>query len=234
MHDVCERLAAVRQRIADAERRFNRSPGSVRLLAVSKTFPAAAVEEAAAAGQRCFGESYAQEAREKIARLAGRGLEWHFIGPIQSNKTHVIAELFDWVHSIDRLKVAERLSRQRGTGTAPLNVCVQVKLSHEATKSGVAPAEAEGLARRVAELPGLRLRGLMAVPAPQRDFAAQRLPFAGLRRLFERLREAGLEMDTLSMGMSADLEAAIAEGATLVRVGTAVFGPRPTLPKGTG
>lgn len=226
MQELADRLAEVKERIADAERRFHRPPGSVRLLAVSKTWPVTAVEEALRAGQRCFGESYVQEARDKVLALEGRGVEWHFIGPLQSNKTRVIAEWFDWIHSIDRLKVAERLSRQRPAGAAPLNLCVQVKLSNEAGKSGIAPAELVSLARRVADLPALRLRGLMGIPAPARDFAAQREPFARLRGMFEELRAAGLALDTLSMGMSADLEAAIAEGATLVRIGTAIFGPR--------
>jgi len=195
---------------------------------VSKTFPADAVREAHAAGQCAFGENYVQEALAKIEALADLRpqLEWHLIGPLQSNKTRVVAEAFDWVHSIDRLKIAQRLSEQRPPGMPPLQVCLQVNVSGEASKSGVAPDELPALAQAVAALPRLRLRGLMSIPEPAEGEAAQRAPHRVLRGLFERLQAQGLALDTLSMGMSADLEAAIAEGSTLVRVGTAIFGGR--------
>ena len=228
MTTISANLQAVSARITDVAARFGRDPAAVRLLAVSKTWPADDVRRAAAAGQRAFGENYVQEGVEKVAALTGMGLEWHFIGPLQGNKTRPVAEHFDWVHSIDRLKIAERLSAQRPDSLPPLSVCVQVNVSGEASKSGCAPEEAVALAHAVAALPRLRLRGLMAIPAPGGDFAAQRLPFRRLRQLYEQLRAGGLPLDTLSMGMSYDLEAAIAEGATLVRVGTAIFGERST------
>jgi len=208
-------LQAVRQRIESATRVAGRPFQSVRLLAVSKTFPPEAVREAAQAGLRDFGENYAQEGVEKIRELSALALTWHYIGPIQSNKTRAIAEHFDWVHSIDRAKIAARLAEARGAGRTEL-----------ATKSGVAPSEAAQLAKEVAALPRLKLRGLMAVPEPTPDEALQRRRFGQLRELRDRLNRDGFAMDTLSMGMSADLEAAIAEGATLVRVGTAIFGER--------
>ena len=198
----------------------------VRLLAVSKTWPADSVREAAAAGQRAFGENYVQEGAAKVDELAGLGLEWHFIGPLQSNKTRLVANRFSWVHSIDRLKIAERLSEQRDVHLPPLEVCIQVNVSGEASKSGVAPPDLPELARAVAALPRLRLRGLMAIPEPTPDVALQRARFASLRSMRDELNAAGLALDTLSMGMSDDLEAAIAEGSTLVRVGTAIFGSR--------
>jgi len=198
----------------------------VDLLAVSKTWPAAAVRDAAAAGQRRFGESYVQEAVPKVAALRDLDLEWHFIGPLQSNKTRPVAEAFAWVHSVERLKIAERLSQQRPPDLGPLNVCLQVNVSGEASKSGCAPGEVAALALAVAQLPNLRLRGLMAIPEPGEDVATQRRRFAILRELRERLAADGLVLDTLSMGMSDDLEAAIMEGATMVRVGTAIFGER--------
>jgi hypothetical protein len=200
----------------------------VALLAVSKTCPAAAVREAHAAGQRAFGENYVQEALDKIAALADlrTGLEWHLIGPLQSNKTRVVAEAFDWVHTVDRLKIAERLSAQRPAHLPPLNICLQVNVSGEASKSGVAPAELPALAQAVAGLPGLVLRGLMAIPEPAATLEAQRAPHRQLRLWRDQLLRDGLVLDTLSMGMSADLEAAVLEGATLVRVGTAIFGAR--------
>jgi len=207
-----------------------RDPSQVALLAVSKTFPAAHVIEAIAAGQHAFGENYLQEALNKIAdikaALPRAHVEWHFIGPIQSNKTRSIAASFDWVHTVERLKVAERLSAQRPAGLAPLNVCIQVNISGEASKSGALPAELPELARQVALLPNLKLRGLMAIPAPEIDCALQRAAFARLRALADVLRADGLGLDTLSMGMSADMAAAIAEGATIVRVGSAIFGDR--------
>lgn len=216
----------MRARIASAAQQFGRDPGSVSLLAVSKTWPAAPIAELAAAGQRAFGENHVQEALDKIRALAALDLEWHFIGPLQANKTRPVAENFAWVHSVDRLRIAERLSLQRPTSLPPLSVCIQVNVSGETTKSGVSAADAPALARSVAALPRLRLRGLMAIPAPTDDFAGQRRAFRCLRELLERLTADGLSVDTLSMGMSDDLEAAIAEGSTLVRVGTAIFGER--------
>jgi len=223
------RLDAVHQRIDSACAQAGRAGGSVRLLAVSKTQPADAVRAAFGAGQRAFGENYVQEALDKIAALAAlrARLEWHLIGPLQSNKTRPVAEAFDWVHSVDRLKIAQRLSEQRPPGLPPLQVCLQVNVSGEASKSGLAPAELPEVARAVAALPRLRLRGLMSIPAPAQGFEAQRAPHRALRELLAALNAQGLALDTLSMGMSDDLEAAVAEGATLVRVGTAVFGARP-------
>ncbi|MBB5426626.1 YggS family pyridoxal phosphate-dependent enzyme [Paraburkholderia atlantica] len=221
-------LADVHERIASAAQAAGRDAQSVTLLAVSKTFPADAVRAAHAAGQRAFGENYVQEALDKIQTLADlrASLEWHFIGPLQSNKTRPVAEHFDWVHSIDRLKIAQRLSEQRPDNLPPLNVCLQVNVSGEASKSGVAPDDAAAIAHQIAALPKLKLRGLMSIPEPAGDHDAQRAPHRQLRELFERLRNDGLALDTLSMGMSADLEAAVLEGATIVRVGTAIFGAR--------
>ena len=213
-------------RIAGAAEAAGRDAAEVRLLAVSKTWPADSVREAAAAGQCAFGENYVQEGAEKVDALAGLGLEWHFIGPLQSNKTRLVANRFVWVHSIDRLKIAERLSAQRDAHLPPLEVCIQVNVSGEASKSGVAPGELPELAHAVAGLPRLRLRGLMAIPEPTSDVALQRARFATLRQLRDQLNADGLALDTLSMGMSDDLEAAIAEGSTMVRVGTAIFGSR--------
>lgn len=225
---LLQRLAQVERRVREAERRFARAPGSVQLLPVSKTRPAAQIAQVAAAGHDAFGESYLQEALEKQQALAGLGLSWHFIGPIQSNKTQPIAQNFQWVHGVDREKIARRLSEQRPAGLSPLDICLQVNLSGEASKSGVAPAALPALAEYAAGLPQLRLRGLMTLPARETDFERQRVPFRRLRELLESLRERGLPLDTLSMGMSADLEAAIAEGATIVRVGSDIFGPRST------
>lgn len=219
------RLRGVRGRIAAAAARAGRDPASVELLAVSKTFEAAAVRALAAAGQRAFGENYLQEALVKQAALADLALEWHFIGPIQNNKTRAIAENFSWVHGVDRLKTAERLSAQRPPGLPPLQVCIEVNVSGEASKGGVSAEALPELAEAVAGLPRLRLRGLMTIPAPTRDTDAQRAAFRRLHELFDGLRQ-GYALDTLSMGMSADLEAAILEGATIVRVGTALFGER--------
>jgi pyridoxal phosphate enzyme (YggS family) len=224
-------LEAVRRRIREACERAGRDPATASLLAVGKTFPAERLLALAAAGQHDFGENYLQEAlakQERCAALApGMRLRWHFIGPIQSNKTRAIAEHFDWVHSVDRERIARRLSEQRPADAGPLSVCLQVNIDAEDTKSGCAPQDLPALARAVAAMPRLRLRGLMAIPAPREDFEAQREAFAAVRALFERLRAEGLALDTLSMGMSADIEAAIAEGATIVRVGTALFGERP-------
>lgn len=224
------RLAAVNERIAAACARAGREPGSVTLVAVSKTFPAQVVREAAAAGQRHFGENYVQESVGKIAELSGNGgvdgLIWHFIGPIQSNKTRAIAQNFHWVHTIDRERVARRLSEQRDAQLPALEACIEVNVSGEASKSGVNPEELQALADAVAALPRLRLRGLMAIPEPTTDEALSRRRFARLRELRDALNGRGHRMDTLSMGMSADMDAAIAEGATLVRIGTAIFGER--------
>lgn len=227
---IADKLAQVHSRIASACAAAGRPVQSVTLLAVSKTFGVDDIAEALAAGQRRFGENYVQEAVAKVAALDGLTPrpEWHLIGPVQSNKTRVVAATFDWVHSVDRLKVAERLSAQRPAGLAPLSVCVQVNVSGEASKSGLARAEVGAVARAVAALPGLRLRGLMAIPevVAGADLAAQRRPFRVLHTLFEQLRSDGLALDTLSAGMSDDLEAAILEGATMVRVGSAIFGRR--------
>ena len=218
---------AVAERIDLAARAAGRAAESVQLLAVSKTFPADAVRAVYATGQRAFGENHVQEAAAKRQSLADlTDVEWHLIGPLQGNKTRLAAATFDWVETVDRLKIAERLSTQRPAGMAPLNVCVQVNVSGESTKSGVAPAEALALALAVASLPRLRVRGIMGIPAPTADPAQQRLQFRRLRECLDHCVAAGLPMDTLSMGMSADLEAAIAEGSTQVRVGTAIFGAR--------
>jgi pyridoxal phosphate enzyme (YggS family) len=221
---IKENLEAVRRRIRLAERAAGRREGAVRLIAVSKTQPAEALVAAYACGQRDFGESYLQEALAKQDRLAHFDIGWHFIGPIQSNKTKPIAQRFDWVHSVDRLKIAERLNEHRPAHLPPLNVCLQVNVSGEASKAGVGFAELAALAAQVAQLPGLRLRGLMAIPAPTEDPAEQRASFRRLREAFDEL--ARFQLDTLSMGMSEDLEAAVSEGATMVRIGTAVFGAR--------
>lgn len=236
------RLDAVWARIRTAEQAAGRPPGAVALVAVSKTFPAETVAAAARAGQHAFGENYAQEAVAKIARLRtmpGIGpfgpLQWHFIGPIQSNKTRLIAEYFDWVQSIDRVRIAQRLAAQRPVGLPPLQILIEVNLSGEASKGGVPPAEVVAFGQEIARLPGLRLRGLMAIPAPGLPADAQRVAFGRLRALQESLRDAlrsgsdaaaAIAIDTLSMGMSADFETAIAEGATMVRIGTAIFGER--------
>jgi len=225
---IGDNLQHVRERIVTACAAAGRDPASVHLLAVSKTFPADVVREAQAAGQLAFGENYVQEGVAKIEALADlRGkLEWHCIGPLQSNKTRVVATHFDWVHSIDRLKIAERLAEQRPAELPPLQVCLQVNVDAGANKSGVPPGEALALARAVAALPRLRLRGLMAIPEPTPDFESQRALFLAAARVFEAIRADGIALDTLSLGMSADLEAAIAAGSTMVRVGTAIFGRR--------
>ncbi|MDB5907508.1 MAG: Pyridoxal phosphate homeostasis protein [Massilia sp.] len=230
MSTIAHKLQAVDATIHAASKAAGRDPASVQLLAVSKTFPAEAVLEAIGAGQRAFGENYLQEALDKIAAVAAalpdEQVEWHFIGPIQSNKTRPIAASFAWVHAVERLKIAQRLSEQRPADLPPLNVCIQVNISGESSKSGATPDELPELARQVAALPNLKLRGLMAIPEPETDAAKQRIAFAHLRALAEKLRACGLGLDTLSMGMSADLGAAIAEGATIVRVGSAIFGSR--------
>src|SRR5471032_1246654 len=234
MSTIDQNLQAIAATIVAAAAEARRAPDAVRLLAVSKTFGPEVVLEAMRAGQRAFGENYLQEALDKIAAVAVAAatdpvdtpVEWHFIGPIQSNKTRPIAEHFDWVHTVEREKIAQRLSEQRPAGMAPLQICLQVNISGEASKSGVAPAELAELAHKVAALPNLTLRGLMAIPEPAVAFETQRAAFARLRVLYERLRADGLALDTLSMGMSADLRAAVAEGATIVRVGSAIFGIR--------
>ena len=228
MTTVIDNLQQVHSRIAAACAAAARPVDSVTLLAVSKTFPPEAVRAAFAAGQRQFGENYVQEALDKIAALADlrQHITWHLIGPLQSNKTRPVAAAFDWVHSVDRLKIAQRLSEQRPAGLPPLQLCLQVNISGEASKSGLLPPEVLAVAQAVARLPNLCLRGLMAIPEPAVDAAAQRTPHRALRELLAALNATGLALDTLSMGMSADLEAAVAEGATLVRVGTAIFGGR--------
>ena len=224
---VIGRLAAIHDRIAKAENKATRPPGTVQLIAVSKTQPSAIIREAYEAGQRHFGENYLQEALEKMWALADLpDITWHFIGPIQTNKTRQIAASFNWVHTLDRLRIAERLSQQRPAGLPPLNVCIQVNISGEDTKSGVLPDQLAALARAVVQLPQLRLRGLMAIPAPCDNPDRQRLSFHALHNALNAL--AMPQLDTLSMGMSADLESAIQEGATHVRIGTALFGARTT------
>ena len=230
MSTIAHNLQAVDDSITAAASAVGRARAEVQLLAVSKTFPAAAGLEAIAAGQSAFGENYLQEGLDKIAAVslaaAGRAIEWHFIGPIQSNKTRPIATSFDWVHTVERLKIAQRLSEQRPVDLPLLNICLQVNISGEASKSGVAAEELLELAQHVAQLPRLRLRGLMAIPEAQTDASLQRAAFARLRKLADGLRAKGIALDTLSMGMSGDLEAAVAEGATIVRVGSAIFGSR--------
>lgn len=226
MTKISTQLSAVRERIQAACRVAGRPPEAVTLLAVSKTFGADAVQAAFEAGQTAFGENYIQEAVEKITTLRQLPLEWHCIGPVQSNKTRLVAEHFDWVHTVDRLKIAQRLSEQRPAGLPPLQVCIQVNVDGGPTKSGVVPADALALAQAVAGLPGLRLRGLMCIPEPAPDFATACQVFNRARILLADLNAQGLKLDTLSMGMSDDLEAAIASGSTLVRVGSAIFGSR--------
>ncbi len=223
---TAKNITIVQDRIRRASQNCGRDAAEITLLGVGKTRPASAIRAAFEAGLDQFGENYLQEALDKIAALSDLPLTWHFIGPVQSNKTRPIAEHFHWIHSVDRLKIARRLSEQRPHELHPLQVCLQVNISGEESKSGVTPAELPELAAAVAELPGLTLRGLMAIPEASDDPERQRAPFAALRREFERLQSRHPTLDTLSMGMSADLEAAIAEGSTLVRVGTDIFGPR--------
>lgn len=228
MATIFTNLQRVRARINQACSRIGRDPDSVTLLAVSKTFPAETVREAFHAGQRKFGENYVQEGVDKIAALADLRdqIEWHMIGPLQSNKTRVVAEQFDWVHTIDRLKIAQRLNEQRPAHLPPLQVCIQVNTSGEASKSGIPPEEALALAQAVQTLPRLALRGVMALPAPTDDPVLQKAELRAVRVVFDALRSQGLALDTLSMGMSADMEAAIEEGSSMLRVGTALFGQR--------
>ena len=226
MTTISTNLQAVGARIATAAQLAGRAVEDIRLLAVSKTFPPERIREAALAGQIAFGENYLQESLDKIAALRDLGLEWHFIGPLQSNKTRPVAEHFAWAHGVERLKIAERLAEARGAERPPLQICIQVNVSGEASKSGVSPGETAALAQAVAALPNLKLRGLMAIPEPTDDMPLARQRFAMLRELREVLNKAGMALDTLSMGMSHDMEAAILEGATIVRVGTAIFGER--------
>ncbi|UJS25508.1 YggS family pyridoxal phosphate-dependent enzyme [Thiothrix winogradskyi] len=225
---IRDNIQTIGERIRAAEQRFGRKPGSVQLLAVSKKHPSASIREAIDAGQTCFGENYVQEMVEKAAELANdhSNLDWHFIGPIQSNKTRLIASTARWVHSVDSLKIAQRLSDQKPADAPEINICLQVNISNEISKSGIQPEELAALASQIAALPGIRLRGLMAIPAPEQDFAQQRAVFAQVRALQEDLVAQGFTLDTLSMGMTDDMEAAIAEGATIVRIGTAIFGTR--------
>ncbi|GAB4216379.1 MAG: YggS family pyridoxal phosphate-dependent enzyme [Rhodoferax sp.] len=226
MTTIADRLAQVLLRIRHAEQAYARTPHSVQLLAVSKTFGPQAVQAAFDAGQRAFGENYIQEAVAKMAALAHLPLQWHCIGPVQSNKSRLVAEHFDWVHTVASLKLAQRLSAQRPASLGPLQVCIQVNIDDGPNKSGVSPADAPALARALAQLPGLRLRGLMCIPEPAPDFEAATAVCKRARALFDALNSEGLQLDTLSLGMSADLEAAVAAGSTLVRVGSAIFGTR--------
>ena len=226
MNNIPQRLSKVRERIGALAEKYGRKPDSITLLAVSKAQPAAAVRTAAALRQADFGENYTQEALQKMGNLTDLPLIWHFIGPVQSNKTRDIAGRFAWVHSLDRLKIAQRLDAARPDRLDPLNVCIQVNISGESTKAGINPDAVPAFARDLAGFPRLQLRGLMAMPAPSADLEQQRRPFRELRALLKELKNDGIEADTLSMGTSGDLEAAIAEGATIVRVGTAIFGPR--------
>ncbi|HEX6929901.1 MAG TPA: YggS family pyridoxal phosphate-dependent enzyme [Gammaproteobacteria bacterium] len=226
MTDIASKLAAVREEIARHAEEFHRDAGEIRLVAVSKTRPAADIVQAIEAGQADFGENYLQEALPKIGALPGLDARWHFIGRIQSNKTRELAARFDWVQTVDRERIAARLDAQRPEHLPPLNVCLQVNVDREPQKAGIGPGELPGLAQAIAAMPRLRLRGLMAIPAAADDFEVQRQRFEVLRGLYDRLRADGLALDTLSMGMSGDLRAAIAAGSTLVRVGTAIFGAR--------
>jgi len=223
-------LRHVQQRIDTAARRFSRNSSEIQLLTASKTRAADDIIAAYQAGQTAFGENYVTEAIEKIKTLSDYPLEWHYIGGIQSNKTRLIATHFTWVHTIASLKHAKRLNEQRPAEQPPLNICIQVNISHEQSKGGVMVNEVLPLAREMAQLGRVKLRGLMAIPAPTENFEKQRKNFSILRKLMEKLQSEGIELDTLSMGMSADMEAAIAEGATIVRIGTAIFGPRPSVP----
>jgi len=226
LENVARNLETVRARMEDAAQRAGRDPEGIRLLAVSKMQPVEVLAEAWEAGQRDFGENYLQEAIPKLDAFADRAAHWHFIGALQSNKTRAVAERFDWVHTVDREGIARRLSEQRPAELTPLHVCLQVNISGEGSKGGVAAERLATLADAVAALPRLRLRGLMAIPAPAKKEAYQHAPFRRMRELMQEMNARGHHMDTLSMGMSDDLEAAIAEGSTLVRVGTAIFGPR--------
>ena len=226
MNNMRKKLNQIREQIVQAAIACNRDPESIMLLAVSKKKPASDIRVAWELGQRDFGENYLQEALQKMEQLQDLDIHWHFIGAIQSNKTRHIAEAFDWAHCIDRAKIAKRLSAQRPAKLAPLNVCIQVNIDHESSKAGIDLAELPDLAREIHQLPGIRLRGLMTIPAPQETFALQRIAFASLAKALASLQQQGIDCDTLSMGMTQDMEAAIAEGSTLVRIGTAIFGAR--------
>ncbi|MGY8814333.1 MAG: YggS family pyridoxal phosphate-dependent enzyme [Gammaproteobacteria bacterium] len=226
MENIVENLNVVKQRIYAAEQKYSRPAGAVTLLAVSKTQPIAAITHIAGAGQLNFGENYPKEAFNKITQLKNIRLYWHFIGQIQSNKTKQLAQRFDWIQSVDREKIAQRLSDARPPELGPINVCIQVNISGESTKSGISPIHVYDFAKFILPLPGLRLRGLMVIPAPYTNFEQQRQVFREARQLYESLQNNSIKLDTLSMGMSNDLEAAIAEGSTLIRVGTAIFGNR--------
>ncbi len=226
MQNMRKNLERVRARIEAAARTFERDPDSILLLAVSKKKPSADIRLAYRLGLRDFGENYLQEAQQKMQELRDLEIRWHFIGAIQSNKTRPIAEAFDWAHCIERARIARRLSEQRPAELPPLNVCIQVNLDHEASKAGADPGEVDALAAEIAGLPGIRLRGLMTIPAPRATLDEQREPFARLATMLDGLRQQGIDCDTLSMGMTQDLEAAVAEGATLLRIGTAIFGER--------
>jgi len=223
---ICDNLTKIRTLIASAEKKFQRTPGTVQLLAASKTRSIAEIKEAIACDQHLFGESYVQEAIDKIVAINNDRIEWHFIGPIQSNKTKLIAHYFSWVHSVDREKIVDRLNEQRSSILPPLNVCIEVNISHEQTKSGVMPEEVILLAQKIVTKPNLKLRGLMAIPEPCDDFEKQRKNCKKLADLYHRLNQSGFNLDSLSMGMSDDFEAAIAEGSTMIRIGTSIFGPR--------
>lgn len=223
---ITKNIITIRSQIAEAEQKYGREPGSVQLLAVSKTRPIEDIEVAFSENQRHFGENYLQDALPKIEAMTDPSVVWHFIGPIQSNKTRQIAENFDWVHGIERLKIAQRLNEQRDESISPLNICIQVNTSSEESKSGVAPGQALELAKEISQLPNIKLRGLMTIPAATTNFEQQRQPFRLLRELKDEITAQGIELDTLSMGMTNDMEAAIAEGSTIVRIGTAIFGKR--------
>ena len=225
MNTIAQQLAEVQAQITQAESRFNRPAGSVQLLAVSKTRPIIDIQTAFSAGQRTFAENYLQDALPKIEALKNN-IEWHYIGPLQSNKTRQVAENFHWLHTLDRLKIAQRLNDQRPHSLPPLNICLQVNISQDPDKSGISLEQTEALANQIISLPKLKLRGLMTIPKKEAEFEKQRASFAALRELYENLNKNGLDMDTLSMGMTNDLDAAIAEGATIVRVGTGIFGER--------
>jgi len=226
MNNMEKNLNGIHARIASAANASGRTTDSIMLLAVSKKKPASDIRLAYECGQRDFGENYLQEALQKMQELQGLDINWHFIGAIQSNKTRSIAEAFDWVHCVDRLKIATRLSEQRPATMAPLNICIQINLDHETSKAGIDLSELNDLAMPIAALPGIRLRGLMAIPAPRADYSGQCEAFARLAEALESLRQQGLDCDTLSMGMTQDMDAAIAQGSTLVRIGTAIFGER--------
>ena len=225
-NSISQNISLIKKHISDAEKKYSRASGSVQLLAVSKTRPIEDIQAAFDENQSHFGENYLQEALSKVKAITEARIKWHFIGPIQSNKTRQIAENFDWVHTIDRLKIAQRLSEQRPPKQAPLSICVQVNTSGENSKSGVSIEDTLELAKQISLLPNLQLRGLMTIPASTNDFEQQRQPFRLLRELKDEIQSQGIELDTLSMGMSNDMEAAIAEGSTMVRIGTAIFGTR--------